>query len=465
MSDLSFDDLIPSRGATPQNGALNFEDLVPRDPRSPDRSHPDYFRGMIIPRERDGVTGETSWAVPRILDPVIRSVQAPGEAMRGELQVIGDDRRPTDEAIARSLEFGATMAPASAGMARGTAHSRTLGEAIRRRPDPPTAQQLRQAASSQYDQMRATGATYAADDIARMAQETMVRMNQEGFNDATSPRTFRILQQLSQPREGQFGTIDGLQAARRTFGQLRRQALDPTEGAAAGIALRGLDEFIQAPVQSPTTAQTGAAGLLRTANANHAAASRSREIGGIERASELRAAAANSGNNLGNTIRQRVTSALTSRRPLSGYSDEELRALEQIIRGTFAQNASRDLGSFLGGGGGIGAQQTGISGAGVGALLGAPVGAAVEGATIGGVATVGLGAASRALSNALTSRALRRADDMIRGRSPLYQDMLRRVPQGDKTASERLAVIRAMIALELSRIDDRSPEATTEVRQ
>lgn len=419
--------------------------------RSESESAPEQpvYRSPIFPLSNYG-DGDVRFDLGSgITGAIGRTISAPGEAMRGELQVMDGQGRLTDEAIGRSLEFAGVTLPVNPALRAGDRAIPGAARSLQRpRADSPSAESLRQAAGGQYRQMRATGATYPSDDMVRMARTTMARMNQDGFNEATAPRTFGTLQRLTDPPEGSFGTIDGLQSARRTFGRLRQQTTDPTEADAASQAIRGLDEFIQTPSVAPTAAQGRASSLLQEANGNYSAAMRSREIGGIERAAELRSAAANSGQNLGNQIRQRVASALLSRRPLSGYTPDEIQVLEQIIMGTTAQNATRFTGNMLGGGGGLG----GVTAAGLGGMAGASVAGPV-GAGVGAAATALTGRAMRSVSNSLTERALRQADDMIRRRSPLYRQMLRQVPAEGRSPERRMALVRALMAIDYSNME------------
>lgn len=410
----------------------------------------------IFPVSRYGDEYRLDWDAG-ITGAIGRAISAPGEAMRGELQVMDEQGNITDDAIGRSLEFASIFSPANPAVRAGDRAIPGATRSLRRpRVDPPSAEQLRQTAGAQYDMMRSSGATYPADDIVRSARTAMARMNQDGFNDATAPRTFGTLQRLTDAPEGGFGTIEGLHAARRTFGRLAQQSTEPTEREAARRAMGLVDEFIQQPSGTPTTAQRSAASTLNEANQNYAAGMRSREIGGIAETAELRSSAANSGQNLGNQIRGRVATGLTRSRPFAGYSQEELAALEQIVLGTPAQNGTRYLGNLLGGGGGLG----GITAAGLGGAAGAHVAGPV-GLGLGAAGTALTGRAMRSISNKLTENALRRADILIRQRSPLYQQMLREVPaRPGLSTPQRMSLVRAVMALELSRFEDSSQEAT-----
>jgi hypothetical protein len=318
-----------------------------------------------------------------------------------------------------------------------------------RRPDvpAPTREQLRDAGSQQYRDFRATDVQYSIDDMRRLSSETRARLSQEGFSPDNAPQTFGILDRLDAIPSGGIVSPNEIQSVRQTLGRAARPNVNyASEPAAASAALSRFDEFVRTYDQSPsgTPAHRAASETLDEANANWGAMRRSEGLAQIDEAAELRAAAANSGQNLGNQIRQRVANALLRQnRPLRSFNGEELAELRQIIRGTFAQNATRDVGSLLGGGGGLG----GVTAAGLGGAAGSMV-AGAPGAFAGAVGTAAAGRLARSFSNRLTQRAFDRADEAVRRRSPLYQQMLRRTPLEGGSVADREAMVRILLALE-----------------
>jgi hypothetical protein len=124
---------------------------------------------------------------------------------------------------------------------------------------------------------------------------------------------------------------------------------------------------------------------------------------------EMRAAAANSGRNVSNTMRQRIADILLNPAQQRGWSASELALAEHIVRGSKTENAIRLLGNMLGGGGGVGA----VISAGAGAMAtGGP----------GAVAPL-VGYSLKSLSNALTMRQIGKLSEAIRSRAPLAQSI------------------------------------------
>lgn len=97
-----FDDLIPAARSVGGAGAVSFDDLIPGE----------GDRGFILPFEKDA-EGNTSFAVPRILDPIIGAVNLPGEVMRGEVPVVDEQGNVTPEVTGRAVDFAAVFSPGS----------------------------------------------------------------------------------------------------------------------------------------------------------------------------------------------------------------------------------------------------------------------------------------------------------------------------------------------------------------
>lgn len=395
------------------------------------------YQGQILPLSVDSEGGKHFDSNAGIVGAIKRALMLPGDAMAGKVD-------PTSqEGIGRALEFAGTFSPATPGLRSGA--GLVPGEAQQLRqsvPKVPSADDLFAEAGRNYDAMRESGVDYASDAVKNAAQAMKSRLEEQGFDAEVAGKTHSILNKLSSPPEGSVANIKGLHSARKTFGKIAQNYNDPTDQSAATQVIRGLDEFIGADDPSSVVAGTAseAANALKAGNANYAAASRSDSLTGVERAADLRAAAANSGTNTGNAIRQRIASALLKPKDASGYSPEELTSLEKIVTGTPAQNATRYVGNLLGGGGGLGQMLTTAAGAGAGAASGGGYGAA-----IGAALPIAAGATSRTISNALTRKALKAADEGVRSRSPLYEGMKKNAPMEVDRQAKAEAILRALL--------------------
>lgn len=384
------------------------------------------YTGSILPFSKDEQGNVSFDSNAGILGSIKRAVMLPGEVMSGEVQINGPDGQTSPEVIGRSLEAASIMSPSTPGLRSGVGLVPGKKMQVRQSvPAVPSADDLYSAADDAYTAMRNSGVAYSGDAVRDFASSLKSGLDTEGFIAKVTPKTQSILDDLANPPEGAIADIQGLQAARKAFGRIAQNFNEPEEQAAAVRAIRGLDEFIGTDNPAAVVAGTAsdAANALKTANANFAAAKRSDLLTGVERAADLRAAASNSGANTGNAIRQRVASALLKPKEIAGYSTDEIAALEKIVTGTPAQNATRYVGNMLGGGGGMGQMLTTAIGAGGGAAAGGGVGAA-----IGAAAPIAVGSGSKMISNALTRKALQTADEAVRARSPLYEALKANAP-------------------------------------
>lgn len=401
------------------------------------------YTGTLLPisYDREGAMSFDSDA--GLMGIIKNAIMAPGRAMSGELQVTGADGRTSPEAIEQAFNFASVFSPSTPGLRSGAGVVPGEQQQVRQSiPAAPSADDLFAAADKNYTAMRESGVDYASSAVKNAAEAVKRKLESDGFDPEVATRTHRILDKLASPPEGSVASIQNLQSARKTFGKIAQTFTDPADQAAAAQAIKALDDFISTAGDDVAVAGSPAvaASELKLGNANFAAGKRSNLVTGIDRAADLGASAANSGANIGNSVRQQVKSALLNPKKTSGFSDEEVAALEQIVKGTTAQNATRYVGNLLGGGGGLGQMLTTAVGAGAGGAAGGGVGAMV-----GAAAPVAIGSSSKAISNALTRRSLNNADEMIRMRSPLYESLKANAPLEVARQARTESLIRALL--------------------
>ena len=365
-------------------------------------------RSAMFPIAEDA-EGKTHFAMPQVGVDMLNNILLPGFAARG------GNYTPSD-----TLGLAAMISPMSPA-SRGV----KAAEAV-----VPTTDELKKAASSGYDAARDMGVTYSSDAVKQMADSIENSLTQEGRISELNPETFSLLKKLQDPPDGSFVTLDALQALRKRFGDVAGSP-DRAKSAAASIAIGKLDDFLESggvgsqagALAGPTTSQgtspaEQAAAILKNARGNSAAAFRANDVADLEDTANMRASANNSGRNLGNSIRQRLASLLSSEGGTRGYSPEEVDAMRQIVDGTTATNTLRSVSNKLGAGGGLG--QTFL--AGMGGAAGYHFGP--EAAAAGAMLPMAVGSSARSLGNSLTEKQLTAVQDLIRQRSPLYADRL-----------------------------------------
>ena len=384
--------------------------------RSQVRNEP--YSGAILPFSRDAEGNVGFDPNAGLVGVGKRAFELPGQVERGEV----DPR--SDEGIDRAAEMALALSPVNPAVRAGERMIPGASRAVRPSRQPPTAEQLLAAGDAGYKSVRAAGVDFDAGAISAMASALRRELEAE-FHPSLAKQSYKILRSLENPPEGSIATLAGLIAARDNFAAVA-QNFNPKAARDQAVASRiiaRLDEFIQAPPESAVLAGPAASAgrTYAEANANYGAGKRSNRLHNVEESAELRAAAANSGRNIGNTLRQRAADIVDPKFPArrSGFSPEEIELIELVAKGKAGRNTARYVGNLLGGGGGLGGVVTGgVLGGGAGAFAGNPIMGAIAGV---GAPLIGYGAKSA--DNALTSKAFQAADEAVRRRSPLFSKM------------------------------------------
>lgn len=400
------------------------------------------YQGQVLPFRVDE-QGKPHLAVPGLVSGAVESVKdavtLPRDYMQGKVD-------PTsDEGIGRMLNMGAMITPVSPAT-RATMPYRPG------RPQTPTARELQDLGSAQYEAVRNAGVDYHAAPVARIAADIQRQLEQDGILDIASgaPQTHQLLRQLQAVPAGGNPTVPiaNLEAARRAAQTIATsRGAENTERGAASRLVQAISQHIEAadPATvvggaSPDVARTAAeAGqTLGQARGNYGAYLRSNYLTDQGWAADLSADAANSGLNAGNATRQRLKNALINDR-LRGFNDAEAQAVEDVVRGSGGVNRIRYLSNLLGGGGGLGAV---VSGGGLGAAAGhALIGNPEAGAAAGAAAGLGL----KMAEGAMVRRQVRGVDEMLRQRSPLYQGRAANPPMVQSSPAQRAFLLKMML--------------------
>lgn len=479
-----FDDLVPQSAPAPQAAAApsaglfddlvpNQADIVPAGMGQPGLSSNPWagvptslseflgngkapsqesgpWKGSVLPISGDGKGNWSFDPSAGIVGAITGAVTLPADVASGKtpLYVQNPDTGKADinpQAIGRSADLAAVASPVNPAIGAGDLAIPGAANALKAaKATPPTAEELRAAAGTGYDIAGSLGVHYSSPEVAAVAQSVQANLNDKGILPVLAPKTHAVLNALQNVPAGEstvpFGALD---AARKAFGHAAGDFTNPTEQLAAKTAQNAVDGFVANPPPGGVVAgdAASAAQVLQQARANYAASARSDALNGIEQKAELRAAAANSGANTGNSIRQRVASLLSNPKQLAGFSPDEIDALNEVVRGSPTRNATRIVGNLLGGGGGMHGAGLGLGLGAIGEHVGGPIGAAI------GVATPLIGAGFKHLDNSLTANSLRSADEMTRARSPLAEALASNSPPVLDNPGRRAALARALLEM------------------
>jgi len=463
MAELDFTDLIPAKPSGPSAG-ISFDDLIPKQQEASSvpaaisdvpkeigaaatqgiqhltgnsvEDLPGYdarTRGQLGPVEGLLRTGKQVLGLPEtLLSPVVGAARSLiGHPMADAEHKVGELIAP---------EIAAKDDPAKMYEAAKGDVDLALSAAGTRSPKAPTLAaptipELKTAAKAGFQSPEVATLEIHPRVITDFANGAHVELNNAGIDEVLAPKTFGLISRLQNAPAGAKVTGANLQTVRKAFGNAAASP-DATERLAAKTVIDKLDELL--PNIHPSDVISGdvgaASSALEEARANYSAAKHAETIDNKTIQAELRAAAANSGQNVANTVRQRMADILINPKEQRGFSANELEQMDAIVRGSKTGNALRFGGNILGGGGGLGA------------AVSAGIGGFVTGGP-GAVAPV-VGFGLKQLSNYLTLKQTERLSEAIRMRAPLASSMSKFGQafanyQAAKTPSARAGVVLA----------------------
>lgn len=310
----------------------------------------------------------------------------------------------------------------------------------------PSIQELKNEAKRGYQSAAVRELEVAPQSVANAATGIRAHLDAEGFDEIIGTKAHGILKRLENVPAG--STVSGLNlhSIQKTLGKAAG-SIDPQEKAAASMALRELNDFLEnIPAGSVLRGSADDfVSTMREANANYA---RAMQAGNIDKkiiTAETRAAAANSGMNVANTIRQRMADVKLNPKQSRGMHPDDIAAAGQIAEGTTAGNLIRKVGNMAGGGGGMGTLVAGAIGS----------GAAYAGDTnpIAGLALPALGMAMRGVGNRMTLNQAQKLSEAIRNRAPLASATTKfeeKVAQFNEARNSKTASAAALAARNLA---------------
>lgn len=219
----------------------------------------------------------------------------------------------------------------------------------RPRADVPTLDDLRGVQQQAYRQVDETTARLTPQSTERLSANVVRRMTGEGIDDVLNPKASRMTR-IIEDRAGQTPTIGGIENLRRIAGRNVASSLDPSEARLGAIQKQEIDDYLSSITPKDVIPDSGNADEIIDA------LSKGREVtqrikktelleGSIDRA-ERQASTSGVGGNVTNTVRQRINAILNNPKQRRGFSADEIRAMEDIVRGTPTRNAARWLGRF-----------------------------------------------------------------------------------------------------------------------
>lgn len=383
--------------------------------------------GMSLPAPPPATLGDklsSLWANPppggitSMVKPIVQGATTLMKAGHGDIPMTGPDGHTNPAVIEASWEAAKGLTPMSRSP-EGWAGVR-VGQGLPvRAAEParviPTVQELKTAGVEALQSPEIKALTVKPTAIAEWAQQAKSALNENGLDDTVASGAHAILNKLEKAPAGSVVTGQNISSLRKTLDNASKEIQVngfPTQNAAAAIqAMKSLDELV--PSLKPNDVLGGnlatAVAKWNEGRANYSAGAHAASIDKEAIKAELRAAASNSGQNVANTVRQRMASLMIKPGGMNGFTQAERGMIEEIVRGTAGQNALRSVGNAMGGGLGVGGTALGLGGA----AIAGPAGAAIPFA----------GYALKSLSNRMTLTQAAKLSEAIRSRAPLANAM------------------------------------------
>jgi hypothetical protein len=305
-------------------------------------------RDRMAQGERPGGIGEFVGNVTATL-PTWMLGPVTGGLMSGGMTSTADDVG----GLARDVVIGGVAGKVADDAARFVAPK--VGAALSRTAKPPTQEALRVAKKAAYDRLKALGGVYTGASKANLLAKFRADMARDGLDQGANPGAWAAFQRAEKVLGGKGPiSLDDLDNLRQTAWRQAaglKGADKEAERYYGEAMIRLIDDFVDTATPSSLSGATGpelSAAIKEARKANQIWRKTERINNTLESA-DLRAAAAYTGTNTDNTIRQQVRPLIdpTSSSRMRGVTPDEKKALQRIVRGSVGQNVARTTGQLV----------------------------------------------------------------------------------------------------------------------
>lgn len=215
---------------------------------------------------------------------------------------------------------------------------RTASKKLASSPKIPDLTELKTKAKEAYDAADSAGVIIKPEGMQRLSADIKTQLADFGYDPALQPRVAVVLDRIDKAAAGNT-TLKGVDIIRRVA-DAARKSQDPSERAIGNKIIGSIDDFIDNVPASEVLAgnQMQGASALKQARSLWSRVSKNERLVEAIQSADLRTASTGSGGNIDNATRQNVRKLLEKGR---GYTPDEKAAMEEIVRGSFGQNAMR----------------------------------------------------------------------------------------------------------------------------
>jgi hypothetical protein len=287
----------------------------------------------------------------------------------------------------------------------------------------PSSEALGQSAVTKSKAYENSDVIYSQDHLNTIADQLAQTLRKKGISPDNSPGIFSSLKTMRNAAADPAGAGVSPADMKALRENIARNYENPRE-AHDGVyeVHKALDDFLMNPPKEGIVSGDGAAAgaLYKSSRDDASAGYRRGDLEDIRRTADLKSSSANSGMNMDNTLRARVTSHILNAKKIKGYNPDEIAELEAIPTGSTTRNAMRWAGNVMGGQGGLASDVAMGGGALAASALGIPPGTSMA---IGGLTGIA-GRALKAGAGQGSREALKAAENTMSQRSPLFREQL-----------------------------------------
>jgi len=292
----------------------------------------------------------------------------------------------------------------------------------------PTANDLKGAANPLYKEIDKLKVKVKQEPLGRLYDDIAEEANKQGIDPIVTPKANAVLNRIGALTEKplSISEIDTM----RKVANAAKISIEPSESNLGTMMVGKIDDFVDDLSASALTQQDENVGsLLKEARGLWSRAKKTELINdAIEKAK-------NQQSGFENGLRTQFRAMLNNKKIMKGFTEDEKKAIQKVVRGGKAENISKALGKFGfadGGGTSMLMATAGIYG---GASLGGPAGGAI-------VPAVGQSFKSLALS--LTRNNVKLAKELIAAGpngKKIAEAYIRSVPKSQRSTEELTALL------------------------
>jgi len=292
----------------------------------------------------------------------------------------------------------------------------------------PTANDLKGAANPLYKEIDKLKVKVKQEPLGRLYDNIAEEAKKQGINPVITPKANAVLKEIESLSQGplSISEIDTM----RKVANAAKISIEPSESNLGTMMVGKIDDFVDDLSASALTQQDENVGsLLKEARGLWSRAKKTELINdAIEKAK-------NQQSGFENGLRTQFRAMLNNKKIMKGFTEDEKKAIQKVVRGGKAENISKALGKFGfadGGGTSMLMATAGIYG---GASVGGP---------IGGVIVPAVGQSFKSLALSLTRNNVKLAQELIAAGpngKKIAEAYIRSVPKSQRSTEELTALL------------------------